>query len=180
MIKNRKEVADKIKESTRKMYEKTIEEMEEKGASAEAIEEVRKCMESLNAAYQDDGDFIQTMSCLNIDPIRTNLFILKLPGVPFEQVNHVDVDFEQRTIIVSVYETIKFSPLKYFSNKSNKNYYYPAVSIEYYNTFGNYIRRDLFTDVIFDHFHPMSLSYDDERPLSTTITFKFGKYEPTS
>ena len=189
MVKTRKEIVNNIKENTRKMYEKTLNEMREKGADDKTIEDVEKLKNSLDDRYNDpwDGvprtneerercsasDFICGVP-FGIDPLKSNLFVVELGSVPYYLVNWVDIDFGENELTLSVYETTEFSPLSYFSyNKT-----FSCMAIDFYNRNGNLLRRDRVFGLVFKKFESVSLSYSDEKPFSTSITFKFDKYEP--
>ena len=189
MVKTRKEIVNNIKENTRKMYEKTLNEMREKGADDKTIEDVEKLKNSLDDRYNDpwDGvprtneerercsasDFICGVP-FGIDPLKSNLFVVELGSVPYYLVNWVDIDFGENELTLSVYETTEFSPLSYFSyNKT-----FSCMAIDFYNRNGNLLRRDRVFGLVFKKFESVSFSYSDEKPFSTSITFKFDKYEP--
>ena len=189
MDKTRKDIANGIKETTRKMYEKTLTEMREKGADEKTIEDVEKLKNSLDERYNDPwegiprtneerercsaSDFICGVP-FGIDPLKSNLFVVELGSVPYYLVNGLDIDFKENELTISVYETTDFSPLSYFTN--NKTYH--CMAIDFYNRNGNFLRRDRVFGLVFKNFESLSFSYSDERPFSTSITFKFDKYEP--
>ena len=190
MRKTRKDIANGIKEATRKMYEKTLSEMREKGADNKTIEDVEKLKNSLDDRYNDpwDGvprtneerekcttsDFICGMP-FGIDPLKSNLFTVEIGNVPYYLVNGLDIDFGENELTLSVYETTEFSPLNYFSYNKTFN----CMAIDFYNRNGSLLRRDRVFGLVFKRFEPLSFSYGDERPFSTSIIFKFEKYEPT-
>ena len=189
MAKTRKDIANGIKETTRQMYEKTLSEMREKGVDKDTIETVEKLKNSLDDRYKDvwegiprtneerkecsASDFICGMP-FGIDPLKSNLFVVELGSVPYYLVNGLDIDFKENELTVSVYETTEFSPLSYFTN--NKTFH--CMAIDFYNRNGNFLRRDRVFGLVFKNFESLSFSYSDERPFSTSITFKFDKYEP--
>ena len=179
---------ENLRNNTEQMYNNTLEELRKRGDSEEKIAIVEAAKESALAAYDsvevDDGnpylskhEILDMFSNIgnvtqNITPLMSNLFIVHIGDVPINLNRLLVVNHDKKTMTLSFYETKDFSPLNYFL----KNKKFDKLEVEYLSPQGEKIRTDRFKHIKAKCFFSSYLSYTNDEPLITEITFKYSKY----
>ena len=186
--KDNKVVTD-LKEQTALMYDNTIKEMKERECSPIDIKLVEEAKQDALDAYDRkplkiDNPYItkeEVYDLLNSNynpsrPMLSNMFLVHVGDAPVYLVKSVYVNVIDKKVSVCFLETKDFSPLKYFTSHK----YFEGAKIEYLEKDGTTIRVDELRKLKVKDIHYGGLSYDNDKPIDTYITFKYKKYEPTA
>ena len=177
-----------IYNSTIKMYETTIKQMEERGCSEQDIQGVKDALDSFiasveyetNMAYEVPKeklvDMRNQLNISSINPLRSNMFIVHVGGIPIYLPHYVGYDFSRNRIIISFYETEEFSPFHYLRKNNDIN----EVRIDYLDMQGNIVRVETFSKLKRKRLSMNGLSYRDDTPRSSYVTFKFKEHGVTT
>lgn len=179
----------KLYTSTIEMYEKTIKEMTERGASEQEINMVKDAMESYKVAVEREESAsyskaktknikINDAESLNavFTPLKTNLFLFVVGHTPLYLPRNVAVNFEGKEIMVTFYESEQFSPFDYL----NKNKRFEKVELAFLDESKKIIRVEKFSKVKVKNVHRDAVDYSSDSVLNTYATFKFRKYGVTT
>ena len=177
-----------LKENTLKMYSRTIEEMSRRGATEEEIKIVEDARDETLAAYDDvqtDENAIKRTHVFtpliarikqDFPIILSNMFIVKLGKIASYLCQALYLDVQKKFITVRMYETVDFSPYRYFT----ENKKFEQMTIEYIYSTGVVQRHDEVRKLKVKEIHMAPLSYRSEKAWTTEITFKYKEYVPTA
>ena len=179
-----------IYNSTIKMYENTIKQMEERGCSEMEILAVREAMASFiasvkfeeMAAYDKPKEQVtkqppyESIMLKLPNPLKTNMFIVTIGDIPVWYPHYVGYDFDKKEFHVAFYETEDFSPFNYLNKKGKFN----EVTIEFLDPIGRIIRVETFSKVKVKRLGLNGLTYKSDDILSSYATFKYKKHGITT
>lgn len=190
-----------LKKHTAEMYDKTLSEMRERGASEEEIKLVEDAKKDALAAYdyvpettkkqpyiKPEVKFFHTSKTpiniystlgrqvteLNKDftPLFKNLFILRIGELPVYLVRFYYDRSSDKTICLSVMEQSDFSPEQYFSD--NKKF--KTLTVEYLSVVGETLRVDTYEGIKVKTVKNGERSYlSGDKPIETFIELKYKK-----
>lgn len=184
-----KNAVSDLKEQTRLMYEKTIDEMRKRGATDDKLEVVERAKNDAMKAYDLEKNneenelqnFVTIYDALEggrktFAPLMRNLFIVHLGNVPIYLVRSFYFSVNENEVSVSFYETAEFSPIKYFTENRKFN----KIELEFIAQTGETMRVDRFEKVSVKKIMPDGLTYESGEPMGVYIKFKYKKYVPSA
>lgn len=190
-----------LKKHTAEMYDKTLSEMRERGASEKEIKLVEDAKKDALAAYdyvpeankqpyiKPDVKVLEItaktptniysaigrqVTELNKDftPLFKNLFILRIGELPVYLVRFYYDRSIDKTICLSVMEQSDFSPEQYFSD--NKKF--KTLTVEYLSVVGKILRVDTYEGIRVKVVKNGERSYlSGDKPIETFIELKYKK-----
>lgn len=186
MAENKNEVAPNIIVSTIKMYDTTIEEMKERGASEADIYLVEQAKEDAIKAYMEPLPEVQkteeytTKKLVDNEffngTLLSNMFFVTIGEVPTHLIREIWINQDKKFAHLTVYEDEKFSACKYFSD----NRKFRKLFIEYIKNENVRVRVDVLEGLKVCSMSTTSLNYESSEPIKTYITFKYKKYVPSA
>lgn len=185
------EKKDKLKESTMKMYENTINQMVERGASEEDINIVKEArdryLEAVDAEERGvknwkwefmfiDGAKKNSYRMVEAEPLKRNMFILRLGDIEPWCVKDTNIYRAENLFYVTFREFREFSPYDYL----HKNRSFDKCTIELLDSCGETIRVETIKGVEVEYIERSELDYENDATIETHATFKFSEYECTT
>lgn len=179
---------ENILETTIQMYDKTIEEMIKQGVPEENIKIVREAKEDTIEAYyfknEPNTKLEDNVSLLigyerNISdmyPMMSNLFIVRINGVPFKLIQTLTNDINNREVYIRLLEVKEFCAERFFL----ENRKFDCIAVEYLSRSGEVVRTDKYYGVKVKQIQPDALYYENDAPLTCSIIFKYKKYVPAA
>lgn len=181
-------VVENILETTIQMYDKTIEEMVKRGVPEENIKIVREAKEDTIDAYyfknEPSAKLEHNISILigneinmsNVCPMMSNLFIVRINGVPTELIQTLSNDVNNREVYIRLLEVKEFCAERFFL----ENRKFDCIAVEYLSRSGEVVRTDKYYGVKVKQIQPDALYYENDAPLTCSINFKYKKYVPAT
>lgn len=188
-------VKSNLRENTREMYENTLREMKDRGASEADIKLVEQARDEALAAYDyvpteedkelktpiaDSGykGFLNRILSVgylreNFEPLLDNLFLVHVGELPIFVVKAYGTNYDEKVLRLTAFETAGFSPEVYFS----ENKKFDSIKVEFLNPVGAVIRTETFEKVKVVKVEGRWLSYySNGAPVETYINFKYKRH----